>query len=52
MLRSVAGKAMRVGRATVFLTGLALMLALVFGAPRNDLEPGRNFGVDRFAAGG
>lgn len=31
MLRSVAGKAIRVGRATVFLMGLALMLALVFG---------------------
>ncbi len=31
MLRIVTGKAMRVGRATVFLMGLALMLALVFG---------------------
>jgi len=31
MVRSVAKKVMRVGRATVFLMGLALMLALVFG---------------------
>jgi len=31
MLWSAASKAMRVGRATVFLAGLALMLALVFG---------------------
>jgi hypothetical protein len=31
MLRIVASRAMRVGRATVFLMGLALMLALVFG---------------------
>jgi hypothetical protein len=31
MLRSVASRAMRVGRAMVFLMGLALMLALVFG---------------------
>jgi hypothetical protein len=31
MIRSVASKVMWVGRATVFLMGLALMLALVFG---------------------
>ena len=32
MLRSAAGKVMWVGRATVFLVGLAVILALVFGA--------------------
>lgn len=31
MLRSAASKVMRVGRATVFLVGLAVILALVFG---------------------
>jgi hypothetical protein len=31
MLRSAAGKVMWVGRATVFLVGLAVILALVFG---------------------
>jgi hypothetical protein len=32
MARSVFGKVMWVGRATVFLVGLAVILALVFGA--------------------
>ena len=32
MIRSAAGKVMWVGRATVFLVGLAVILALVFGA--------------------
>jgi hypothetical protein len=32
MLRSAAGKVMWVGRATVFLVGLAVILALLFGA--------------------
>ena len=31
MVRSVLGKVMWVGRATVFLVGLAVILALVFG---------------------
>jgi hypothetical protein len=31
MLRSAAGKVMWVGRATVFLVGLAVILALLFG---------------------
>jgi hypothetical protein len=31
MIRSVFGKVMWVGRATVFLVGLAVILALVFG---------------------
>ena len=31
MIRSVFGKVMWVGRATVFLAGLAVILALVFG---------------------
>ena len=32
MLRNAASKVMWVGRATVFLVGLAVILALVFGA--------------------
>ncbi len=32
MIRSAAGKVMWVGRATVFMVGLAVILALVFGA--------------------
>ncbi len=31
MIRSVAGKVMWVGRATVFLMGVAVILALLFG---------------------
>ena len=33
MMRSVVGKVMWVGRAMVFLVGLAVILVLLFGAP-------------------
>ncbi len=44
MLRSAVSKVMWVGRATVFLVGLAVILALVFGAASSALSAtGGNF---------
>ena len=37
MIKSVAGKVMWVGRATVFLVGLAVILGLVFGVASSAL---------------
>jgi hypothetical protein len=43
MIRSVVGKVMWVGRATVFLVGLAVTLALVFGVATAALGADRDF---------
>jgi hypothetical protein len=53
MLRSVANKVMWVGRATVFLVGLAVILALVFGAASTALGANGDFfkvGKSNFAS--
>jgi hypothetical protein len=48
MIRSVASKVMWVGRATVFVVGLAVMLAVVFGVASMALgADGDNFKVGR-----
>jgi hypothetical protein len=43
MVRSVAKKVMWVGRATAFLLGLAVILALVFGAASTALGANGDF---------
>jgi hypothetical protein len=48
MLRSVVSKVMWVGRATVFMVGLAVILALLFGAARSVREfRGHHCGIFR-----